>query len=244
MMYDKLCTEYYDTDKKFAQQDELKLYQEEFNKNDLLLEPMCGSGRLLIPLMQLGYTVHGLDNSACMLESCKNRAEKLNLKPILYKNSIEDMSLEQKYNGIIIPFGSFQLLYPRENAYSALVKFKQLLLPGGKLILDLFIPWSALYENGEVSTGSKEVTLDSGEIIKIKNISTSDKDNQHMLSKSSYTKYDTDNKILAQQDEQMDILWYYQFEIELILEKYGFQNIRHVTRFLNGDNLLTFIATV
>ena len=32
MMYDKLCTEYYDADKKFAQQDELKLYQEEFNK--------------------------------------------------------------------------------------------------------------------------------------------------------------------------------------------------------------------
>ena len=55
--------------------------------------------------------------------------------------------------------------------------------------------------------------------------------------------YDTDKKF-AQQDEQMDILWYYQFEIELILEKYGFKNIKRITRFLNGDNLMTFTATV
>lgn len=44
MMYGKLCTEFYDADKQFAKADELKLYQEVFTKNDLILEPMCGSG--------------------------------------------------------------------------------------------------------------------------------------------------------------------------------------------------------
>src|SRR3989338_2099362 len=149
MMYGQLCTEFYDADKKFASLEELQWYQELFSKNDRILEPMCGSGRLLIPLLQLGYNVQGLDNSASMLESCKKRAQGLSLKPVLYQNSIENFPLDNHYEGIIIPLGSFQLIYPREKAYQALEKFKCLLAPGGKLILDLFIPWEVMHEQGE-----------------------------------------------------------------------------------------------
>lgn len=46
MMYGQLCTEFYDADKQFSPSEELQLYQELFSKNDCLLEPMCGSGRL------------------------------------------------------------------------------------------------------------------------------------------------------------------------------------------------------
>lgn len=98
MMYGELCTEFYDEDKQFANKDELQLYQEVFKRTDLLFEPMCGSGRLLIPLMQLGYNVHGLDSSASMLASCKHRAVELNLKPILsecsFENFVSDSSIK------------------------------------------------------------------------------------------------------------------------------------------------------
>lgn len=123
MMYGKLCTEFYNADKKFASPEELQLYLELFSSQDLLFEPMCGSGRLLIPLMQQGYTVHGLDNSAAMLDSCKKRAQELSLKPILHQGTIENYKPTNPYQGIIIPFASFQLLYPRENACLALKKF-------------------------------------------------------------------------------------------------------------------------
>ena len=240
--YGGLCTEFYDADKEFAQSEELTLYQELFTKNDLLLEPMCGSERLLIPLSELGYTVHGFDLSACMLESCKQRAAKLNLLPILHQSDIENYPPDQKYQGIIIPLGSFQLLYPRENAYRGLGKLKQLLASGGKLVMDLFIPWEAMYENGDIDEIGRQVELTTPEeFIKINYHATINKFDQHMLSKTRYTKYAGD-RMIAQEDEQIDILWYYPFEMELILEKYGFKNVRHVNRFINGGDHMTFIA--
>lgn len=241
MMYGKLCTEFYDADKQFAEAEELKLYQEEFIVNDLLLEPMCGSGRLLIPLLQAGYTVHGFDRSEIMLESCKERAAKLNLTPILSQDDLESFHVEQKYNGIIIPLGSFQLLYPREKAHSALVKFKQLLVPGGKLVMDLFVPWDAMYEHGDVDESARRVDLSQDEYIKVENKTTANKYDQHLLSKTCYTKY-SEERVVSHEDEQMDILWYYPFEMTLMLEKHGFKNIKQIKRFLNGSDHMTFIS--
>jgi SAM-dependent methyltransferase len=241
MMYGKLCTEFYDADKKFATEDELSLYQEIFSDDQVLFEPMCGSGRLLIPLMELGYEVHGCDNSASMLESLKIRADERSLSPVIYPQSLEDIALKQQYHGIIIPFGSFQLFYPRKKAYNALDIFKQLLLPNGKIVIDCFIPWETLYEAGESESSASEISLPNGDLIKITNHTTANKQEQHMLSKSDYTKYSND-KIVAEESEQMDILWYYQYEMELLLEKHGFTQIKQVKRFLNGGDHITFIA--
>lgn len=241
MMYNQLCTEFYDIDKQFATDDELKLYFEQFNTSDLLLEPMCGSGRLLIPLLQAGYQVHGFDSSQCMLESCKRRAEQLHLTTSVTLNNIESISIKQKYDGIIIPLGSFQLLYPRTNAYMALEKFKNLLAPGGKLILDFFIPWEALYENAECETSTRQVDLPTGECIIAENQTTVDKWNQHMLSKTSYKKMLLNN-LISQENETINILWYYPFEIILMLERYGFSDIKRIDRFLNNHEQLTYIA--
>lgn len=115
MMYGQLCAEFYDADKKFATNNELKLYKELFSKNDSILEPMCGSGRLLIPLVQQGYNVHGIDNSAYMLKRCRERANSLGADPVLYEGNIENYPFEYQFQYIIIPLGSFQLLYPRRS---------------------------------------------------------------------------------------------------------------------------------
>lgn len=241
--YGKLCTEFYDADKQLANADgdELKLYQEIFSKEDPILEPMCGSGRLLIPLLQLGYDIEGVDSSTHMLENCKLRAGELGLNPILYQDTINNFSTNKQYQGVIIPLGSFQLLYPREKAYEGLEKFHRWLTPGGKLVMDLFVPWEALYEHGEVDSDTREVKLLTGELIRIDNHTTTNKFEQHSLSKTRYTKYLGEN-IISEEDEQMDILWYYQHEIELMLEKFGFTQIAHVIRFLNGSDHMTFIA--
>lgn len=202
---------------------------------------MCGSGRLLIPLMQSGYSVEGIDDSSSMLQSCRERALEFNLLPTLYECDFEHFLTEKKYHGIVIPFGSFQLFFPRTNAYRALEKFHTLLLPNGKLVMDFFIPWEALYEHGNVDKSTRHLTLKSGETIEINNETTVNKFEQHMLSKSHYIKYKNNIKI-AEELEQMDILWYYPFEMELLLEKYGFKNIKCINRFLNGGDHMTFVC--
>ncbi|EKD71414.1 MAG: methyltransferase [uncultured bacterium] len=243
MMYGELCTKFYDADKQFASTEEIYFYKKLFNNNDLLLEPMCGSGRLLIPLMQAGFTIHGIDNSSEMLKSCKKRASELGLQPILYENAVENIKLPQKYDGIIIPLGSFQLFYPRGDAYHALEKFKEHLKPKGKLVMDLFVPWDALYEHNEEERSEREVKTSSNSVIKINNYSIANKYEQFIISKTKYTEIIND-KIVNQEEEQMYVAWYYRYEMELILEKFGFKNIRYEDRFLNKENHMTFIAEV
>lgn len=241
MMYGKLCTKFYDADKKFASPEEVSFYASIFSKNDIILEPMCGSGRLLIPLLQAGYTVHGLDNSPDMLNSCRNRASEFGLQPILFEDEVEAMKLPQKYDGIVIPFGSFQLFCPRAIAFHALEIFKEHLKPNGKLVMDLFVPWDALYENNETEQSEREVKTKDGSVIRIENHATANKYEQFILSKIKYSEL-IHGKVVCQEEEQMHIAWYYRYETELILEKFGFKNIHCHTRFLNNSDHMTFIA--
>lgn len=241
MMYRQLCCEFYDADKKYASFEEVDFYQKFFNKNDLILEPMCGSGRLLLPLMQKGYLIHGIDNSPAMLQSCKERAAQLHLAPTLFEGSIENMQLSNQYDGIIIPLGSFQLLCPRLLAFQALVVFKKHLKPGGKLIMDLFVPWDALYENNEEEHSTRAIVTNNGAVIKATFDNQVNKYEQWIVSKTRYSKF-IQEKIVAEEDEQIMLCWYYRYEMELILEKYGFKNIRCETRSLNNTDYMTFIA--
>lgn len=241
MMYGKLCAKFYDADKHFATQEEINFYETIFNKNQILLEPMCGSGRLLIPLLQAGYLVHGVDNSDEMLKNCRKRAAELGLTPILFEEDVQKMRLSQKYDGIIIPFGSFQLFYPRSNAYHALEVLKHHLNPQGKLVMDLFVPWDALYENHEEERSEREVTANNGSIIKIKNHRKVNKYEQFILGKTKYSEI-VNGDIIHEEEEEMYEAWYYRYEMELILEKFGFKHIHYHDRYLNKSNHMTFVA--
>jgi len=241
MMYDSLCTEFYNADKKFSSPDEIAFYKKFLDKDDLILEPMCGSGRFLIPLLQEGFSVHGIDNSAAMLKSCKERAASLGLDPVLFDGSIETMSLDHLYNKIVIPYGSFQLLYPRSVAYTTLLTLKKHLHPNGKLILDLFIPWKWLYENSDEQSSERQVETGSNSIIKIKSHNQINKFEQYSLGENSYTKL-VDNKVVSEENEQMHLTWYYHYEIGLILEKYGYKNISHEEHYFNNESHLIYTA--
>lgn len=240
-MYGKLCTEFYDADKQFATKDEVNFYKSIFEKDSLILEPMCGSGRLLIPLLQAGYVVHGIDNSHDMITSCQKRAEKLGLSPKLIEGKVEDSSFENKYDGIIVPLGSFQLFYPRETAFTVLKKLNKALKPNGKLIMDLFVPWDAPCDSHEEENTSREIKTDDNSIIKIDGHNNTNKFKQFIESNSIYTKW-IDGQCVAEEKEHMYLNWYYVYEMELILEKHGFKNIKHEERFLNNENMMTFIT--
>jgi ubiquinone/menaquinone biosynthesis C-methylase UbiE len=109
--YGELCTKMYESDKSFADGAELTFYISFVkDKNMKVLEPMCGNGRMLIPFMQKRIDIEGFDISEEMLRVCKEKGEKLNLKPIVFHDKIEKFKGDKKYDLIIIPFGSFSLL--------------------------------------------------------------------------------------------------------------------------------------
>lgn len=109
------------------------------------LEVACGTGRLLVPLLQAGLDVEGTDISPDMLAICKAKAEAAGLRPRLHAGAMQTMDLGKKFRTIIIPYCSFQLLLNRDDAMAALARFHKHLEPGGKLYISNYTPWDDLH---------------------------------------------------------------------------------------------------
>lgn len=66
--YGSLCTEMYEILHKKAPNDELEFYLSYAKKEEKILEALCGSGRFLIPFMNQGFNIFGIDLSAEMFK--------------------------------------------------------------------------------------------------------------------------------------------------------------------------------
>ena len=109
--YLSLCTEVYDLSKPNPPEDAYAFYRDYVMKaNGPILEPMCGTGRFLLPLIEDGFDVHGFDASDHMLGVLHAKAETKNLKPTVWKGFVEDLNRPEKYNLIFIPSGSLCLI--------------------------------------------------------------------------------------------------------------------------------------
>jgi SAM-dependent methyltransferase len=139
--YNKLSTEFYDLDKPDEPADVLQFYLEYAQAaQGPILEPMCGSGRFLLPLLARGFDVDGVDASPFMLAACRQRATQLQLTPRLFEQTLEELSLSRRYALAFIPAGSFGLIIREAQAREALRRLRAALLPGGKLVLDIDLP--------------------------------------------------------------------------------------------------------
>ena len=106
--YNQLCTEFYDLDKPNEPADAFQFYLEYAQAaQGPILEPMCGSGRFLLPLLARGFDIDGVDASPCMLEACRKRAAQQRLTPKLLEQNLEALELSRRYALAFIPAGSF-----------------------------------------------------------------------------------------------------------------------------------------
>lgn len=224
--YQNLCTEFYDLTKPEAGPKEVAFYRDLLKATQgQFLEAMCGSGRLLIPLLQAGLAIDGVDNSAHMLESCRQRCKDQQFHVKLYNQSLQNLSLSQKYDVIFIAIGSFQLIKDRAEALHILKTLHQNLLPGGKLIIETFVPWDGIKEDQSdpMISERKVQSSDGFEIINRSTVTLYFKD-QLEICQTRYEKWGR-GKLLLAEEEEYTVRWYYRYEMELFLEKAGFSSI-------------------
>jgi SAM-dependent methyltransferase len=100
------------------------------------LDLACGTGRLLLPLLQAGIIIHGCDVSADMLEQCQRRATGMGLRPQLFNQPMHVLDLPHRYKTIYI-CGSFGLAGSRDKDLETLRRCHLHLDEGGALILNI-----------------------------------------------------------------------------------------------------------
>lgn len=102
-----------------------------------VLEPAVGNGRLFVPLLEAGLDVKGFDASDEMLAYCRTACESRSLPASLSRQTFEAFSYDERFEAILVPLGSIQLVTDYEAALGVLKRFHDHLAPGGRLILDL-----------------------------------------------------------------------------------------------------------
>ena len=240
LSYGRLCTEIYDLDKPEAPPDKLDSLVKTRRKLDSyighlekasgpVLEPMCGSGRFLIPLLERGTDIDGVDASPDMLDACRRKGASKGLEPVLYQQALQELSLPRRYGFMFIPYGSFGLIVDRQEAADSLKRLYEHLLPGGKLVLDVETPRAASKPAEAGSWGARWgggwVTRADGAKIVLSHLNTYDADDQLQESVERYELF-KNGRLVETELEDFTIRFYERDEFQLLLEQVGFVGIR------------------
>ena len=109
---------------------------------DSVLELGCGTGRVLLPLVEAGVDVVGLDINAesLRLAEAKLRDRRWPGAWQLVAADMRDYELPRRFSTVIVPFNTFLFLHSPEDRDRCLRTARRHLLPGGRLVLDVFNP--------------------------------------------------------------------------------------------------------
>ena len=105
-----------------------------------VLDIACGTGRILLPCLQAGVDIEGLDLYEPMLRTLRAKAAATGLSPRLHQADMSDFSLPRRYALIMIPFNAFIHNMTQEAQIGCLQLCREHLLPDGNLTFDTFFP--------------------------------------------------------------------------------------------------------
>jgi SAM-dependent methyltransferase len=107
-----------------------------------VVELGVGTGRIAIPTAAAGIRVIGVDSSPGMLEVCREEAELAGVAALvdLRLGDLREPPVEERVHLVTCPFRSYLHLHTHDDRLAALRVARELLLPGGRLVFDVFEP--------------------------------------------------------------------------------------------------------
>lgn len=209
---------------------------EEFHDQKTSLEIGCGSGRLLLPLLENGHPIDGVEISSEMVALLHENASANNLashleKSNIYTADIINLELDQQYERVSIPAFTAQLL-SRKHFQLLLKQMKAYTTSDARIYFTLFIPWAEI--SGELPEGDwyvdHEVKL--GEEMKMHAICKTkfsiNRLNQQLSRKHQYT-LTSPNGQKQQYRSSQDLQWYCYPEVQLLLAAGGWKAEKLIT---------------
>ncbi|MER9702556.1 class I SAM-dependent methyltransferase [Mesorhizobium sp. M0146] len=121
---------------KLAEVDETVSFLESYSSAGSALELGIGDGRVAVPLSERSVKVEGIDNSDSMLDLLSKRGKMIKA----WKGNIADFKSEQRYNLVYCVYGTFTLLFTREEQISCLQSAADTLDNNGILVMEMEVP--------------------------------------------------------------------------------------------------------
>ncbi len=125
--------------------EDVEFYVEEaVRAGGAVVELACGTGRIAVPVALARVRVIGVDGSAGMLEVARERAEAGGVAELvdLRLGDLRDPPVAERVALVLIPFRSLLHMTTEPDREAALAAARELLVPGGRLVFDVFAPSS------------------------------------------------------------------------------------------------------
>jgi SAM-dependent methyltransferase len=201
-----------------------------------VLEVGCGTGRILLRLLEAGLDVDGLDASAPMLERLRSKAAAKGLEARAVAGDMRAFSLPRRYAFVFCAFNGFAHCETTEDQISALRCWREHLIPGGAVALHMTYPgpryWSE--QDGEPAFEIEAHDPVRGRTYQLWDARTKNPVAQLQVSRMEIRELDANGKILASHEYETRQRWVYKPELELLFRAAGFARWDVVRGFDDG----------
>lgn len=229
-----LCSQVYDLDKPRPPENTYSFYRDyAINAKGKILEPMCGTGRYLLPLLLEGFNIEGYDLSPQMLSLLKNKAKEMGLDPAVWKGQIDEFKSTKHYDLIFIPDGSFCLLTDTDTITKALEGIYKTLKEGGVFVFDIETINSI---SSQGTTKSSIYRLNNGKMIIYSEFTILNNDICSFICRYELV---STNEIIKTEIEEIKIRIFENSELTNLLYKTGFKKVNRIkafNRYLQPDD--------
>jgi SAM-dependent methyltransferase len=199
-----------------------------------VLEIGCGTGRVLLPIARAGIHIVGLDLSPHMLHVCQDRLRQepvqVQSRVCLLQADMRHFALSCTFPLITLPFRPFQHLTTVAEQRACLERIHRHLLPGGRLILDIFNPdvtRLGSHNLGQEFGEEPEFTMPDGRrVIRRHKVVANDRFNQINAMELIYDVTHADGRT-ERLVHAFSMRYTFRFEAEHLLARCGFQ-VEHV----------------
>jgi len=189
-----------------------------------VLEVTCGTGRILLPCLQAGVDIDGLDLFPEMLGVLRRKAAELGLAPRLYQADMRDFTLPRRYALITVPFNGFVHNLTTEDQLRTLRSCRKHLAAGGSLVFNVFFPGQAIVCGSEGTPVLEHEAIHpvTGLPVRIYDTRTLDRLAQVQTSQIEIQELDAGGGVAASHRSTTAMRWTYRPEMELLLQAAGF----------------------
>jgi Methyltransferase domain len=224
--YGRLSTAFYDLDKPMAPTDAIAFYLEEARRSTgPVLEPMCGSGRFLVPLAAAGISVDGTDVAPEMLAACSRALSQAGSAAGLFRQELKATTLPRQYGMAFIPTGSLGLIVDTLALEESLRRLRAHLLPGGALLIE--IPLSDEFDESSEILPVRKVADGRGTSITYHCRAVVNAGTRVVIFHGRYV-HRSGDEVLAEETEELPVRLHRRDELMAILRRSGFSDIQDV----------------
>lgn len=189
-----------------------------------VLDAMCGSGRMLVPLTQRGHAMQGADASQAALAIAEARLASAGHAVALYRQDLPALNLPTRFGAAILAGGAFQRIADPAVALAALVRLRAHLVDPAILIVDARLPAYAGTRPAAPLVELRSVALPDGSQIRMRSETSIDADAKLARTDARYT-HRAGAQSLGEERERRSLTWYTEEELAVLLAQAGWREV-------------------